>query len=333
MFSDIYFRLLLEVIDENPTLKSLPKPPFSSEYQGPLGAVTYFGELIEFIYEHVPNSDIGMVFGAHMSPINTCEFSRLITTAATPKESLELLITHYHMLGLKPYPLVYRGNDILSIALTFPYAEVASPLQSRFCSETFFSYCVNSVRQVIDPTLSPRQVYFSYDKPDYADEYIKRFRCPVEFNAPLTLIEFSDHFVDAPLPTATPALHEVYLKKARDSWHQLRRHQSTRYRATTHLMNSAPLGFSSQYLANVMNISTRGLQKRLNSEGTSFSQLTLLVRRELAKVCLIQRGLDMEETAHVLGFQTQSSFRKFFKSQFKDNPKKYLSEHFDLSYL
>ena len=329
MFSDIYFRLLVELMEQDPNIPEIPKPNFSNQVA--FSPAQYFSELIDFIYEHDVDSDLGIRFGNHLSPMNVCDFSRLLTTSDTIRNGLDIMINYYHMLGLKPFPSVHEAFDTFSVAIAFPYEEVYHEGCKRFAAETFYSYAVNYVRDIVSPDMNPKRIFLDYPEPAYSDKYLKQFRCPIEYDAPLSMIEFSDHIIDTQLPTANPSLHKVYLNKAKDSWQTLKRLQSTRYRTITQIMQHAPDCFNSQVLADSMNISVRGLQKRLSAEGSSISFVTQLARRELTKTCMIQKGMDTEDTAKVLGFQTLASFRKFFKQQFGISPTSFLRSLHELS--
>ncbi len=81
-------------------------------------------------------------------------------------------------------------------------------------------------------------------------------------------------------------------------------------------MRDFPASFNGQYLADALNISPRGLQKRLSAEGCSYSLMCQVVRKELVKVCLYQRHYELEVITACLGFQSQASFRKFFRTHF-----------------
>ena len=322
MFSDVYFRLLVELMEQDDKISSIPKPSLSSGVA--FSPAQYFSELIDFIYQCDPDSKLGLNFGNHLSPMNVCDFSRLLTTSDSIRSGLDIMIHYYHMLGLKPFPSVHQSFGTFSVAITFPYEEHYHEGCRRFAAETFYSYAANYIREIVHPDINPKRIFLDYPKPTYGDDYLKTFKCPIEFDAPLSMIEFSDHIIDTPLPTANPALHKVYLNKAKDSWQTLKRLQSTRYRTITQLMLNAPDCFNSQVLADSLNISVRGLQKRLSSEGASVSFVTQLARRELTKTCMIQKGLDTEDTAKCLGFQTLPSFRKFFKHQFGVSPASFL---------
>ena len=324
MFSDIYFRLLLEVMDKDPNIQHTPGKSNKDTEDSAVTSVKYYGQLITSAYQQDPNSNIGLVFGQHMSPINGCDFSRLLTTARDVGQCFDLLVKQYHTLNLKLFPIMHRNKQTVSISICFPYQGESNEDEIRFCNETFFSYCLNSLRSLIDERMNPLRVHLNCPKPQYAQQLEALFRCPIIYNAPISMIEFNEAILDRELPSWNQSLHEVYLSKAQESWQDMKRLQSFRYRASTILITQAPNAFNSEYLSESLSISNRGLQKRLSAEGSSFSQISQRVRTELAKVCLFQRQLSLEDTAIALGFQTQASFRRFFKHQFKVGPKEFI---------
>jgi len=327
MFSDIYFRLLLEVMDKDPNIQHTPCRLTEGDDKPEVTSVKYYGQLISSIYQQNPDSNIGLVFGQHMSPINGCDFSRLLTTAQHIGQCFDLLVKQYHTLNLKLFPILHINQGLVSISISFPYQDENNKNEVRFCNETFYSYCLNSLRALVDESINPVRVHLNCAKPLYTEQLEALFRCPIIYDSPISIIEFSEDILKRELPSWNKSLHEVYLSRAQESWQDMKRLQSFRYRAVTILMTQAPNGFNGQYLADEISISIRGLQKRLSAEGSSISHICQLARRELTKVCLFQRQMSFEETAITLGFQTQASFRRFFKSQFAMGPKKFLMMH------
>ena len=326
MFSDIYFRLLLDVMDKDPSIQYTPNRLSKDSEDFAVTSVKYYGQLISSAYKQNPDSNIGLVFGQHMSPINGCDFSRLLTTAQHIGQCFDLLVNHYHTLNLKLFPILHIKKGIVSISISFPYQSENNEDETRFCNETFYSYCLNYLRALIDKNINPLRVHLNFSKPLYAEQLESLFRCPIVYDSPISMIEFSEDIMARELPSWNKTLHEVYLSRTQESWKAMKRLQSFRYRAVTILMAHAPSGFNGQYLANEMSISIRGLQKRLSAEGSSFSYICQQARQELTKVCLFQLQLSLEDTAFTLGFQTQASFRRFFKSCFKMGPKEYLMD-------
>ncbi len=322
MISDIYFRLLLDTITKDPSIKEKPdnfKDFSSGETEGDT-ATTYFSYLVGFVFQDNPQSDMGLSFGKNVVALNLCDFFRMISTAETVEECLLTTVSIYHILGLIPYPVVYKGPEVSSVAIAFPYEEVCEEYVRRFTSEVFFAYGLDLFQKSVSKDVKPIRMFLDYPKPDYADQYQELFDCEIIYDSPISLVEFPSYMLSATLPNQNNTLHNIYMEKAFDSWAATKRNQSFRYRAITQLMSQSPYNFSSTSLAQAMNISTRGLQKRLAAENSSYSKVCKQARRELAKICLFQKGMDFEQTANALGFQTQVSFKKFFKEQFAGNP-------------
>lgn len=324
MISDIYFRLLLDIINNDPAITEKPLSHKELNFSGNDVATKYFTYLVEFIYSRNPDSNMGFSFGQNVVALNLCDFFRMITTAQTVEECLDATVKIYHVLGLRPYPVVHKGPKTSSLAIAFPYEDCSEAFTRRFTCEVFFAYGLDLFQKSISMDVKPIRILLDYPKPKYADEYDKLFQCEIVYDASIAMIEFPTSMLSASLPDHNKPLHNIYMAKAFEKWSESKRQQSFRYRAITQLMSQSPYNFSSSNLADTMNISTRGLQKRLAAEGCSYSHICKLARRELTKICLFQKNMGFEETAKILGFQTQVSFRKFFKEQFGGNPKAFV---------
>jgi len=323
MFSDIYTRLLRNIIAQNTRLSGLDNKQnaFIGCPKG-LSSTGEFSYLIQKAYVDNPNSDIGITFGKQITPAHACDFSRMVTTAPTVERFIRILISQYHRLGLKPYPIFFVDQKSACIALTYPYSSklLADNTQcgkrrfNRFCSETFYAYIINVIRDLVDSAFSPTYMALDYPDPGYSEKYKYYFCAPIEFEAGLSLLKFDRSVLAQPLKNSNEQLHQVYLDKFLENWQAgEKRNQSYRYRAVTEMMLHAPNCFQIGNLAERLSISVRGLQKRLKNENSSFSELTLQVRRELLKTCLVRSDMSLEASADLLGFQTLSSFKRFFR--------------------
>jgi AraC-like DNA-binding protein len=70
---------------------------------------------------------------------------------------------------------------------------------------------------------------------------------------------------------------------------------------------------SSEDIAEALNMSTRTLQRRLDEEGTRFSEVLDAVRQRLARDLLLDPSLPLSEIAYRTGFSDLATFSRAFK--------------------
>lgn len=325
MLDDIYPRLLLELIPEELKLNSLGIQRLITEHNAVHDSNAVYGKLIKSIYETQPNSNIGIKFGQHLSPSNLCDFSRILITSQNLKSAFDIVENTFFVHGASYYPFISSRQGIASISLTFPFKSHIPSAQRRFCAEATFSYIINAIKESIAPNFKPIRSYFDYDKPNYSKDYLTSFGEDIHFNAPICLLEFDEKYLYPTFRNHNPALHNMYLNKCLDDSRITDKQHSFEYKATCFLLQHHPESFTSQKLASMLNISVRGLQKKLNKQELSFSHISNFSRRELAKIYLIQKQQSIEYTAEQLGFQTSSGFRRFFKTEFDMSPAEFLN--------
>ncbi len=331
MLDDIYVRLFLEVIPDDVKLHSLDIRQLIEQHKAGQDGNSHYGRLINLVYLQNPDSDIGLQFGHFLHPSTLCDFSRMLMTANSLQEGLQLIQRLHYIHGASYFPRIYRHKGKCSIALTYPYKKHINACQRRFCAESVFSYALNAVHDILDAESAPLSVQFDFSPPGYDALYASRFGIQCEFNQPLSIIEFDESLLFKKLSTASPTLHQMYQNKCFDSWRTSEKLQDFEYRVISYIMLHHPESFNSQQLASKLNISTRGLQKRLSKYGGSFSHLATLARRELTKAYLIQEQQSIDFTAEQLGFQTLAGFRRFFKNEFDQTPSEFMQQRVTVS--
>ena len=323
MLDDIYYRLFLEVIPQDPKLRGIDIHKLTKIRKHHEPNIKY-GHLIDTVYQTNPDSKFGLLYGRYLRPSILCDFSRMLHTAQNFGECLKIIQSLNHILNPRYYPVITRSKGVVSVSITFPFDKQVSEYLRRFCAESLFSYTLNGFREISNNDFQPMAISLDYPPPTYAKEYESLLGCEVRFNQPLNVLKFSERLLDIPLVTRNATLHEIYLKKCLDAWQGMERDRNFEYRAICNIMRHHPDAFNSQNLADKLNISVRGLQKRLNKHGGSYSHLAHLARRELAKVYLYEDDHNLDHTAEKLGFQSSSGFRKFFKSEFSQTPAEYM---------
>lgn len=167
------------------------------------------------------------------------------------------------------------------------------------------------------------RVDFSFDRPDYADEFQNLFPGPVHFNEPVTQFVFESHYLSLPVQRSVSDLR-VFLARQPQDWisipfaERLAKHQVRDY-----LLNHNLSKASIDDIARDMNISSRTLFRRLEAEGSSFQQVKDELRRDLAIDQLTNTHDTVAEIAYRLGFNEVSSFYRAFRSWTGTTPSSY----------
>ena len=184
---------------------------------------------------------------------------------------------------------------------------------------TILSFC----RWVTNRDLRPLALELRFPPPADLRPYQDGFKCPLRFNAAANALLFARADVLAPLPTAHPLLAEVHQRFATERLQRLD-HLQTSSRARAAIIRRLPAGEPRRTeVAAVLEISERVLQRRLQTEGTSFQRLLDDTRRELAQQYLGQTDVSLADATYLLGFGDRSSFFRACRRWFGTSPRRY----------
>lgn len=90
-----------------------------------------------------------------------------------------------------------------------------------------------------------------------------------------------------------------------------------------HLIHSLSISnLKLDFVAERFNMSKRSLHRKLKEEGTSYQQILDSLRMELSRKYLKEK-IPLVEIAHLLGFESQSAFNKFFQKHFQIKPSQF----------
>jgi AraC-like DNA-binding protein len=166
-------------------------------------------------------------------------------------------------------------------------------------------------------------VEFVYPDPVDSRPHRAAFGCPIRFgqSANRALLRKSD--LALPLSardTAMLALHERLVEE------ELERLEGSRTsRQVLRLLQAVPLHPEPrrEQIAAALSISDRTLQRRLQTEATSFQQLLDETRRERAQQYLRKPGNSLKLVAELLGFEDQSNLYRACRRWFGASPGQY----------
>lgn len=198
----------------------------------------------------------------------------------------------------------------LSVRYAFP---ASGQVDRRHIDECAMAELALGLRALAGAQLVPRVVRFRHLAPADVTEHEAIFRCPMEFGAADTEIEFDDAALDAPMTHANEAYAAIFETQVKQALARLP--GASGLADDVRAVARAVLAGGKCTLegtASILGVSVRTLQRKLHAEGTSFGELVDAVRLELATAYL-DKGLPVQEIAWLLGFSDASAFHHAFK--------------------
>jgi AraC-like DNA-binding protein len=243
----------------------------------------------------------------------------LLAAGPSPREALDKLIRVFPLVnGAFELRLTSRG-PAASLQLYNPYdAESASRLHVEF----FFALIHSRLRYASRIDWHPREIWFTHSAPAQCDNGHRIFfQCPVRFNQPVNQLTLDREFLEFSLPYADPLLSETLEHHARrllavgaeDDF--LRDVRHALYEGCIRGDVRLPA------IAKKLALSSRSLQRELNSRGTSYRDELDQLRRYLALDMLPTTPID--EIAAFLQFSESSAFYRAFRRWTGRTPQEY----------
>src|SRR5688572_3976537 len=186
--------------------------------------------------------------------------------------------------------------------------------QPRHALEAMAVGVTTTLERLTSQAISPVEVAFSYPAPARTSEHTRVFGPVVRFGASGSHLTFRSADLDSVVPSANPALLEVFERHATAIADRLDEYGPVGRRVVNVMANrvkgAAP---TIDAVAMELAMSTRSIQRALQDEGTSYQILLDDVRRELAIRHLAVPGTSATQVAFLTGFSEPSAFARAFR--------------------
>lgn len=240
--------------------------------------------------------------------------SLLLAYQATLRDVLVSTIDHLHLLNSSlvlriedAAPLVVVHEDIIVHGPARQSIELALGVLYRMCSALMGTHW------------RPKTMHFVHDAPRDMAVHRQMFSCPVVFNAGFNGLVFRAEDLDVPNPSADPQLVR-YAAAMLESMPRLDgARRSNEVRRVVYAM--LPTGRATcKSVAHSLGKSLRTLQRELDEEGTSFTEVLSEARQNLARRYVANPHYGLGQVAGLLGYSTHGAFTRWFTMQFGQSP-------------
>jgi AraC-like DNA-binding protein len=179
-----------------------------------------------------------------------------------------------------------------------------------------------SRRNAVESEL-PLELRLMHDRPSYADEY-RRFAQKVTYGAPYNGFVFRRERLSVPLAQTNPRMQNAFEMHAKQLLERLKHRAGIAGRVREEVasqLGSGPVSMESTSRRLAMSVAT--LRRRLEEEGTTFSEIVEELRKHLAEQYLTEPRPAISEIAFLLGFSDVASFDRAFKRWRGVSPRKF----------
>ncbi len=258
--------------------------------------------------------------------LNDITFAASVGLGVTSSSTLTAYISKYSRDLEQVIENTSHFHDMIDPAIAFSLRVSGNfaALEARWKDASFARYhrrteflmfaAVARMRNLTQTDFHPIEIRFQHEVGDHTHAFQQLAGFPVVFGSESLEIVLSPSSLNLPVPTYDPSLRAHLLEYGERVLAERRvPKQLTRAKVEGLITRSLPgriLG--ADEVAAKLGMSARTFARRLQSEGTSYRDITEDLRCDLAQT-FITNGMNLSEIAYSLGYADQSAFSTAFK--------------------
>ena len=208
----------------------------------------------------------------------------------------------------------------------------AGARSSRQANELAVAVMCFIFRALLGPQWRPQTVNFVHSVPASLEVHKRIFRCKLQFEMDFNGMVCNTSDLDKPIPVADPVMARYAQSFIEAIPGGNTRSLVLEVRKSIYLL--LPMGRANiGQIAQTLGMNVRTLQRRLDEDGETFSNLINTVRIELSQRYISNPKYPLGRIAELLGYSNHSAFTRWFTSQFKQAPQEVRAQNINLLLL
>lgn len=210
--------------------------------------------------------------------------------------------------------LVESGDEArLNVYYTNPHQ-----LDSVFFITSIFVIWIRLSCWLIDRSILLERIQFTFEEPEYSDEFDLMFPCRHRFAQEHNSVIFNKKFLAIPIEQDNESLIQFLHNAPESLLTQFRADESTSAQVKRLLLHRNGMekeldNLSFEDVAQTLSMTTHTIRRRLKEEGNSFQEIKDSIRREQALTFLENTSLPLFSISEKLGFSETAAFNRAFK--------------------
>ena len=267
------------------------------------------GRLLSWCAARTQRSHFGLLLGKKLGLSALGLVGFLARHSANVDSALRDLILHLHLHDRGAVPVLSVEQDVAVLG----YAIYQSGVEgTSLIYDAAIAIAFNIMRELCGPAWLPTEVLFSHHRPGDIEPYRQFFRVPLRFDMEQSALVFPAKWLYCAVGDADPKLRSQIEQQIAtlenlnsvDLIDQLRR--VLRTLLVTHRS-------SQEQVARLFSMHRRTLNRRLQTQGTTFQTLVDEVRYEIARQLLENTRMPIGQIAAALDYSDASAFTRTFR--------------------
>lgn len=284
---------------------------------------SYLSELFDEATLFTGDANLSFKLGEWANPHSMGVLGYLLLHSRSVNESLRKLCRYYPLIGKTLKPVLDETSERFKLAFMLHTGEHFFHL-GKYQAEIHLSATLSLINKIASSPVVPEYATFRHPEPSDLSEYRRIFGTKLYFGESENALIFSKEALEIKTLYENPTLLRLFEEEAAkyagvEVCGGLKEEVSGYI-----LMGAGELDFSLESVARKANLHPRLLQKKLQKEGSGFTQLLSEIRRNLAARYL-QEGVEIATVSIYLGYSEPSAFHRAFKRWYGVSPGEWLA--------
>lgn len=285
-------------------------------------------KFISFCLKYTRNYDLAFELGRSLKVSSHSLVGFAILTSETLEQAL-IYISKYFSLIVPSFKIAYFYHEDLSMELVCEPLVKMDRLALNFHLEAIAVALHCTIHELVEDRLLPYHAFMSINEPLHVQRYSQLAKVRFHFNTlkkPSFVFQLSKQLIKQNLRLADEGTRKAIELKCQEEIYKIKNDMDLEIWLKQLFINSNEIP-SLQECANLLNISSKTLQRNLKEKNQSYQNLKNDVIIEKAKNMLAMPNKSIIEIAEELGYASASNFSRSFKLFVGVAPSFYQKQH------
>jgi AraC-like DNA-binding protein len=279
-----------------------------------LDAIIY-NTVLEAALAQTKDEYLGLHIGEYLNLSAAGLILQLSQNSETVRQAVDLII-QFANLGCQALPFSLQENsDDFELKITANELWInQSPQSVRHTIDAIMVFTIRELNTLTHQKYYPQKIQFSYPKPKHFMEYERVFKCPIEFNQPITKLIFDKKLLSEKVVTSDYSLLKILVQFAEQKLQKLTEESGFSTIVEQTILNLVKPEFPSiNTVAANLNLSVRTLQRKLKIEAKTYKSILDELKFKFAMDYIKNPKLSISEIAYLLDYSEVAAFSRSFK--------------------